>query len=164
MSRSKVEQVSQCAMATVPYEKDFTAWASEQAQLLRDRQFEQIDWTNLIEEVDGLGRSERQAIASYLTVLLTHLLKWQYQPSGRQYTDVGIPCGSWIGAITNSRRRIDRLIQHNPSLKFYPQQCLTEAYDDAVEVAQKETGMNGFPMECPFSIEDVMQSDWLPEF
>jgi hypothetical protein len=127
MPRSEAELVNQCAMPTATYDKDFTAWSLAQAQLLRDRQFDQVDWANLIEEVEGLGRSERQVIASYLTVLFTHLLKWKDQPSGRQYTDADVPCGSWIGSITNSRRRIARLIQQNPSLKSYPQQCLAEA-------------------------------------
>jgi hypothetical protein len=68
--------------ATSLYDTDFLAWASQQAALLRAGDYTHVDWGNLIEEIEDLGKSERWAIASYLTVLLTHLLKWAYQPSG----------------------------------------------------------------------------------
>jgi hypothetical protein len=60
---------------SVLQEQDFSLWAQQTAQLLRDRRFNEIDVEILAQEVEDLGKSERRAIGSYLTVLLTHLLK-----------------------------------------------------------------------------------------
>jgi rhamnogalacturonyl hydrolase YesR len=73
------------------YETDFHAWTQEQIRLLRalsevserDRQWHQLDLVNLIEEVESLGKQQRQELRNRLSVLLGHLLKWQYQPQGR---------------------------------------------------------------------------------
>ena len=65
------------------YETDFYAWTQEQALLLRSQTWEQLDTVNLIEEIESLGRKERQELRNCLGVLLGHLLKWQYQPQCR---------------------------------------------------------------------------------
>ncbi|ACC84464.1 DUF29 family protein [Nostoc punctiforme] len=62
----------------------------------------EVDVENLIEEVEGLGKSERRSIASQLTRLLLHLLKWQYQPQRRS--------DSWLDSITDSRTQIELAI------------------------------------------------------
>jgi hypothetical protein len=76
------------------YDLDYAAWSKCQAELLRQGKLSELDIRNLIEELEGLGSSIRDAIESYLIALLTHLLKWQYQPALRQYTETGEPCGS----------------------------------------------------------------------
>lgn len=65
------------------YEIDFYAWTQEQVSLLRNHQWHQIDLFNLIEEIESLGRKERQELRNRLGVLLGHLLKWQFQPEKR---------------------------------------------------------------------------------
>ena len=70
-------------MQIVDYEADFYAWASQQAELLRQQQASGLDWTNLAEEIEAMGRSEKRQLASRLEVLMMHLLKWQYQPNFR---------------------------------------------------------------------------------
>ncbi len=65
------------------YPTDFSLWVQQTAQLLRERRWQEIDLEHLIEEVEDLGKSERRGIASQLTRLLLHLLKWQYQPEHR---------------------------------------------------------------------------------
>lgn len=64
------------------YETDFYAWTQEQVTLLRNEQWSQIDLQNLIEEIQSLGKQQRQELRNRLSVLIGHLLKWQYQ-SGR---------------------------------------------------------------------------------
>ncbi len=66
------------------YERDYYSWALEQAQALRARRTEALDWENLAEEVEGLGRGEVRELESRLEVLLVHLLKWRYQPKKRR--------------------------------------------------------------------------------
>lgn len=65
------------------YEADFYAWTQEQARLLRNQQWSQIDLPNLVEEIESLGKQQRQELRNRLSVLLGHLLKWEYQPQRR---------------------------------------------------------------------------------
>lgn len=62
------------------YLTDFSPWINQTVQLLREQRWQEIDVSNLIDEVESLGKSERRGIASQLTRLLLHLLRWQYQP------------------------------------------------------------------------------------
>ena len=65
------------------YEQDFYQWTQEQAALLREGAWHDLDVTNLAEEVESLGKSDRRALGSHLRNLVLHLLKWHYQPAGR---------------------------------------------------------------------------------
>lgn len=65
-------------MTTRLYDTDFHAWTLEQVSLLQSQQFAQLDVVNLIEEIEALGRKERQELRNRLSVLLGHLLKWQF--------------------------------------------------------------------------------------
>jgi hypothetical protein len=65
------------------YERDFHAWTQEQARLVRARRFAELDVDNIAEELETLGRSDRREVKSRLTVVLVHLLKWQFRPQKR---------------------------------------------------------------------------------
>jgi hypothetical protein len=66
------------------YDLDFHAWSEEQGGLLKERSAAGLDWDNLAEEIESLGRSERGEIRSRMIVILQHLLKWQFQPTERK--------------------------------------------------------------------------------
>jgi Domain of unknown function DUF29 len=140
-----------------PYLADFNSWIAQTAQLLRERRWHEIDVTHLIEEVEDLGKSERRGIASQLTRLLLHLLKWQYQPQRRS--------DSWLDSITDARTQIELAIEDSPSLRGYPAEQLEESYQRARRQAAKQTSMelSMFPDACPYSLELVLAEDWLPE-
>jgi hypothetical protein len=139
------------------YSTDFNHWISQTAQLLRERRWHDVDVANLIDEVEDLGKSERRAIASQLTRLLLHLLKWQYQPQRRS--------DSWLDSITDARTQIDLAIQDSPSLKVYPAEQLKASYDRARRQAATQTklGLSAFPEICQYSLDLVLAEDWLPE-
>lgn len=139
------------------YSTDFSSWINQTAQLLRERRWQEIDVPNLIEEVEDLGRSERRGIASQLTRLLLHLLKWQYQPQRRS--------DSWLDSITDARTQIELTIEDSPSLRSYPEEQLEEAYQRARRQAAQQKGMeiSVFPEVCPYSLETVLSENWLPE-
>ncbi|WP_338070450.1 DUF29 domain-containing protein [Bathymodiolus platifrons methanotrophic gill symbiont] len=67
----------------INYNTDFYGWTQEQAALLKAGRLSDLDIDNLLEEVETMGRSEKRELDSRLTVLLIHLLKWQYQPVRR---------------------------------------------------------------------------------
>ena len=139
------------------YETDFVEWTEQTVQLIRSRQFERVDWENVIEEIESLGRSDRRELKSRLEVLLQHLLKWQYQPNLRS--------GSWQNTIDEQRNRITDLLQESPSLKPYPEEVLAESYRRGRKAASNETELplDLFPSECPYSITQVLDAEFLPE-
>jgi len=139
------------------YLEDFSSWISQTTQLLRERRWHEIDVPNLIEEVEDLGKSERRGIASQLTRLLLHLLKWQYQPQRRS--------DSWLDSITDARTQIELTLEDSPSLRRYPTEQLEESYQRARRQAAQQTGIeiSVFPGVCPYSLELVLTENWLPE-
>ncbi|MCW5713274.1 MAG: DUF29 domain-containing protein [Bauldia sp.] len=139
------------------YERDFFAWTQEQARLLRERRFDELDLQNLIDEVESVGRSERREIASRLEILLAHLLKWRFQP--------GLRTPSWRRTIRDQRTEIRRVLNDNPSLRSFPSETLNLSYAAGCHRAADETGIDAslFPEECPFTIDQVLNHEFLPK-
>ena len=125
------------------YDTDFSAWCQEQARQLRAGQLDALDIENLAEELEGMARSDKRQIRSRLEVLITHLLKWKYQPGRRS--------GSWRSTIGEQRRRIAEVVSDSPSLATYPAMIAVDAYAAARYCAAHETGMDFslFPAVCP---------------
>jgi hypothetical protein len=138
------------------YEADFYAWTLEQAQLLRQADFSRLDITHLIEEIEDMGKSQQRQLYSRLVVLMTHLLKWQFQP-GKQSR-------SWQATIRVQRRQLHRLLNLNPSLRAQLDQTIDEAYADAVDEAWAETGLDveTFPTTAPFTSQQLLDETFLP--
>jgi hypothetical protein len=139
------------------YNSDFYGWTQEQAALLRAGRFTDIDVENLIEEVETMGRSEKRAVESRLTVVLLHLLKWKYQPDRR--------CTSWKISMDLQRKQFQKILSENPGLKSQIQTLLNDAYDQARYEAYTETGIDlgVFPAECPWAYDQVCDSGFYPD-
>ena len=139
------------------YDTDYLIWIKTTVEKLRVHDYSNIDWENLIEEIEDMGRSERRSLESNLIVVLTHLLKWQYQPELRS--------SSWKGSIVEHRRRIRKALKESPSLKPYLEEVFAECYLDAVEQASAETELpvETFPQLCPYTSAEILDSDFLPE-
>lgn len=139
------------------YHKDFVAWADQQALLLEQGRWSELDLVNLIEEVRDLGNRHRDALESHLTRLLMNLLKWQYQSDAKS--------GSWLGTIKEARKQIARLVRKHPVLALHTQKVWLKCYLDAREDAADETGLplDTFPLDCPYNLEQVLERDFLPE-
>ncbi len=139
------------------YENDFYSWTQQQAALLRLGQFNDIDVANLIEEIESMGRSEKRELESRLTILLLHLLKWQYQPVRRGR--------SWELSIDEQRMQFLRVLKDNPGLKNQLDTLLADAYELAVIKAAKETSLDKktFPTLCPWDLPTLTQTDFYPE-
>lgn len=139
------------------YETDYLKWIETTVEKLREQDYANIDWENLIEEIEDMGRSERRSLKSNLIIVLLHLLKWQYQPELRS--------GSWKGSIVEHRRRIREALKDSPSLKPYLEEVFAECYLDAIERASAETGLPEatFPQLCPYTSTEVLDSNFMPE-
>ena len=139
------------------YDADYLEWVNHTAELLKQGKLDELDIENLIEEVEDLGRSQKQALSSNLRVLLMHLLKWQYQS--------GMRTGSWKGSIREHRARIQGAIGDSPSLRNFFAQELDNTYRKAREIASDETGLDisMFPGACPYTVEQVLDDEFWPE-
>ncbi len=139
------------------YEQDFNLWLEETANLLKTRQLEELDYDNLIEEIESMGRSDKRALESNLEQVLIHLLKWQYQSNKRT--------NSWRYSIAEHRSRLKKIFKQSPSLKRYYDEVLEECYQEARFLASEETGLNikTFPETLPFIKEQILNPNYLPE-
>ena len=145
-------------MGAVAYDEDLYSWSLEQARLLRERKFDQIDLEHIIEEIEDMSKSEKRALESFLETLLMHLLKWQYQPFyiGRR---------SWELTIIEQRKRLKKHMRENPGLKSKLEEASVDAYDLAKSGAEKETGIPSatFPETCPWEYGQFANPDFWPE-
>jgi hypothetical protein len=104
-----------------------------------------------------MGRSERRALASYMGVLLLHLLKWQFQPDHRN--------NSWRGSIYNTRRAVGKLLSESPSLHHRVADAVADEYPHARFNAANETGWpeSAFPVTCPYTTQELLAVDYWPD-
>ena len=136
---------------------DAYAWCFEQAELLRQGRFSEIDIPNVIEELESMGNEKRHSLRSSYRLIIAHLLKWQFQPERR--------ARSWELTIARERINIEDREKDSKSLKNEASQIVEEAYRSAVFLAAKETRLsrNDFPFDCPYTIEQLRDRDWMPE-
>jgi hypothetical protein len=139
------------------YETDFYAWTQEQAQLLQQGAWKNLDIANLVEEIESLGKQQRQELRNRLAILLGHLLKWQFQANQRSK--------SWFVTIREQRREILDLLEESPSLKPYLPEALQKAYLSGIDLVLQETPLtdDDLPEQCPYLIEQILDRSFLPD-
>lgn len=139
------------------YERDTYSWAMQQADALRRRSANEVDWDNVAEEIESVGKSEARELESRYIVLLTHLLKWLYQPAGRSR--------SWEASIRVQRASLARVMETNPGLKPRRDELFGAAYRIARLEASGETELplEAFPETNPFTLAEAMDEGSWPE-
>jgi hypothetical protein len=147
------------------YEKDYTEWAEKTADLLKKGQFSELDIEHLLEELASMGASEQNELESRLTILIAHLLKWQFQYQQLSERWQEFKGDSWRSTIVEQRTRIAKRLRKSLGLKTKLPEILLEAYEDALELAIKETQLPAetFPAECPYSTEQLFNDDFYPQ-
>ena len=147
------------------YEQDFFAWTKQQANLLKEGRLRELDLPNLIEELEDMGRSNYRELESRLIVLVAHLLKWEYQWNQLQSQWKEFEGKSWRNSIIEQRIQLSGLLEERPSLQNFFQERLTRAYPQAIKLIIKETDLlsTEFPAECPYSIDQLLDEDFLPK-
>jgi hypothetical protein len=139
------------------HDEDVYGWAVHTAELLRNNKMDELDFGNIIEEMEALGRSEKHELINRFSLVMSHLLKWQYQPTMRGH--------SWVYSIKEQRKQSKIHLKDNPSLKNKLDEVLEDAYDLAISKAAKETTLDetAFPQECPYTFEQIMNDEFYPE-
>jgi hypothetical protein len=139
------------------YDTDFYAWTQAQATAIRAKEWATVDLEHVAEEIESLGNEQAHAVESHLVIVLTHLLKWRYQSPRRSR--------GWRTSMRVGRQQIARRLRRNPGLRPDLLMMLTAAYADARTRAMDDTGLPlaTFPEACPWTVEQVLDEDFLPE-
>jgi len=145
------------------YDDDFYAWTQHQAQVMREMPIadNRFDRDNVVEEIETLGRSERDAVRSQVHRILEHFLKLQYSPAER-------PRAGWMASVNDARRILgDKL---SAALRRDIEARLLDLYEDAryqTELSLQDYGegevAKSFPQECPYTLDHILQRRWYPE-
>ena len=141
------------------YETDYHRWLEVKADLLREGRLEDIDAVNLIEEFDELAVGERASVESHTETVIEHLLKLQYSPAQR-------PRRGWRLTVRKSRARLKTRL--SATLRTHLLQRLPDIHADASDAALialevDRVPTDGVPAECPYSLEQILDPDWLPQ-
>lgn len=134
------------------YNADETAWLEETAQLVAAKHWESLDSAHLSEYLSDMAKRDKREVLSRLTVLLSHLLKWEYQPDHR--------CPSWQATLLVQRDELGDLLE-SATLRRHAQEVLPRAYERAVRQSSVETGLpaESFPAECPYTLEQALAGE-----
>jgi len=108
--------------------QDYNQWIKETVNQLRERNFNEVDWDNLIEELESMGKSDKRAILSLLTRLLEHLLKLSYWEVEKERSG-----NHWAAEIVNFRAQIQHHLEDSPSLKPELEAMYAKAYPVAIK-------------------------------
>jgi len=134
---------------TTLYEVDETAWLEATAALIRQGRFAEVERETLAEYLTDMAKRDRREMFSRLVMLLSHLLKWEYQPKGRSR--------SWRGTFVEQQREL-RLLLESGTLRNHAAAVFTDAYADARKQAAAETGLarDAFPQECGWDLDGAL--------
>jgi Domain of unknown function DUF29 len=141
------------------YEADFYVWAERQAELLRAGRFDELDLTNLIEEVEDLGGALKRSVLNNAAVVMEHLLKLEHSPAVDRRN-------GWRASIREHRRRLR--IELTPQLR----QVLSDELAGVYEMAQhdaaaalrdhgEQAAAAALPEKYPYGVDQIT-GDWLP--
>ena len=139
------------------HDEDVYGWAIHTANLLRNKEMNEVDFENIIEEMEVLGRSEQHELKNRLSLVIMHLLKWQYQSEKRTR--------SWKLTLEEQRLQASACLEVSPSLKSQLDEILRNAYKIGKIKALKETELDEtvFPQQCPYTFEEIMSDTFYPE-
>jgi hypothetical protein len=159
------------------YEKDFLLWLEENLKLLENREYDLVDWENLLEEIRDMGQRHLDAVISQMARIMEHLYKWENYRY-REY--VG---NSWINSIHQARGKLELAFKRYPSLKVkaWDRESIQTAWEVAVsnlirwfenpknhDLAKKYFGRipteKDFPEDCPYTFEQILEyKPWLKD-
>jgi hypothetical protein len=134
------------------HEQDFNLWIEEIKQKIQNQDFVDMDWDNLLDEIDDMGKSEKRSLESYLQRLIEHILKLKYWESEgeRNYRH-------WRAEVANFRNQINRLLKRNPSFKRYMEEIYPEIFAEVVQVRSLEFDI---PDDIFIELEVIIKSNY----
>src|SRR5216684_6595639 len=143
------------------YDHDYYAWVRDQVRALRERRIEEVDWGNVAEEIDDLGKSEKRSVQSHLETLIEHLLKLSYARGISRVRNARL----WENTIELARFRIRGLLDESPSLRGALEGLFGNAYKGARISARRGLGFprEPLPETPPWTLEQVLDDSFVPK-
>jgi hypothetical protein len=138
------------------YQQDYYQWLEITLNQIKMKELDNLDWEHLIEEIEALGREQKHKVESYLRQLLKHLLLYQYWQSEKVYCQRG-----WAEEIDNFRAELEILLR-SQTLYNYTDSILPSTYQKARRSAIIKSELTNFPLECPYSLKEILDPQWLP--
>lgn len=139
------------------YDEDYYTWTKTQADALRRRSANELDWDLLSQELEALGKTEERELRSRYRVLLAHLLKWIIRPERRSR--------SWENTIQTQRDEVSAHLADNPGLKSIEAEAFSSAFRNARRDASTETDLDLalFPEQPPFTMDQAKDDSFWPQ-
>ncbi len=139
------------------YERDENLWLEETVRLLKQNCLDELDLENLIEELESLGKRDKNRVESFLQQIIIHLFLLEYWTEEYEYN-----YRHWRGEIATFRVQINKYLTTN--LKNYLSEELENIYQDAVFIVTEKTGLNKsiFSEKCCYLLEQLLDKNWLP--
>ena len=137
------------------HDRDFNLWLNAQAIALREKNITAMDFSNLIDEIEDMGASQKRALESYTQRLIEHILKLKYWHKEQERCQRG-----WRSEVKNFRKQIKRILKRNPSLSNHLEQVYPELFQDAVEVMEE---LFSIPNQEHFDVDWLLSDDYFGE-
>jgi hypothetical protein len=147
------------------YDTDVLLWSERQAELLRrvasgENVNDQIDWPNIIDEVETVGRSERSALRSHIATVIEHLIKLQASPATE-------PRNGWKETINRARDDIDRNLKDSPSLRRLVSEMVSDETRRSGRLIARSLALFGEQPRVEIGrltfTEDQVLGEWFPD-
>jgi hypothetical protein len=149
------------------YESDFMLWAERQGEELRRAAREgsnlPLDWENLAEEIESLGKRDRRSLYNRVYQILRHLLKLKFSTAEE-------PRRGWQGEVSEQRNRLEKVLRDSPSLEPMIAGVIADQWRPALERAELDLGehdeavlLRQFASAEPlFGVKEVLSRGWYP--
>ena len=155
------------------YDQDFVRWTEEQAAALRQAKSQSLagtggtnpplDWENLAEEIESLGKSDRRELRWQITRILRHLLKLEASPAAEPRT-------GWRATIDEARTEVEGLLEDSPSLRRETHALIKKQIRAAARLAADDLGRHGESIDAIRArlegggyTEEQVLGDWFPD-
>jgi hypothetical protein len=138
------------------YEEDIVAWSEQQVAALRQLAelpalTNAVDWENVIEEIESLGRSQLETVVSLIENAFVHILKIIADPdslSQRQWR------AETAGFLKGARKRFKPSMMQAIDLEEIWREAIVSANRD-LKPYDRDLPTN-IPTACPFVLEDIL--------
>jgi NAD-specific glutamate dehydrogenase len=139
------------------YEIDNEQWLEQTIDLLKDNRLEELDLEHLIEELEELSRRDKKTVERFLEQIIRHLLLLQYWTAEYEYNS-----NHWQAEIMSFRTQLNEDLTQN--LQNHLQDNRAKIYEKALKYVKQKTGYEIiFPEQCPYTLEQLLEINWLPE-
>jgi hypothetical protein len=148
------------------YDEDFVAWSKEQTDALRAEartgSNQKLDWENLAEEIESLGKSQLHQLKSQVRRVIELLLKLEFSPAAD-------PRRGWVESVGDARSEIELVLDDSPSIKREIGTAITTGLRHAARKAIFALEEHGeldsstlARIRATTYTEDQILGDWLP--